>query len=89
MLLALLSIIDIMAGISILFPNFLGFYLGIIMLLKGGSSLLGSLTGSFTMAALGAVDIAAGLMLIFSVSLPLFWLVLLIKGVVSFVSSLS
>lgn len=85
----ILSIIDILAGISIVFPNFLGFYLGVIVSLKGLSSSIGGLAMGETMfLILGIVDIIAGLMLIFTFNIPWFWVILILKGLYGFVIDL-
>jgi len=81
MLLLALSIVDILVGISLMFPNFLGFYLGIIVLLKGLSSMLGIPTGNIGIVIMGVVDIIAGIMLLTSFSIPWFWLLPLLKGI--------
>ena len=81
MLLIVLSLIDILTGISLMFPNFLGFYLGIIVLLKGLSSMLGIPTGDIGIVIMGGIDIATGVMLLTGFSIPWFWLLPLLKGV--------
>jgi len=81
MLLLALSIIDILVGISLMFPNFLGFYLGVIVLLKGLSSMLGIPTGDIGIAIMGIIDIVAGIMLLVPFSVPWFWLLPMIKGI--------
>jgi ABC-type antimicrobial peptide transport system permease subunit len=81
MLLLLLSIIDVLVGISLMFPNFLGFYLGILVLLKGLSSMFGIPTGDIGIVTMGVIDIIAGIMLLTGFSIPWFWLLPLLKGV--------
>jgi len=84
MLLIALSLIDILTGIVLLFPNFLGnlgFYLGIIVLLKGLSSMLGIPTGDIGIVIMGFVDIISGLILILNFSIPWFWLLPTLKGI--------
>ena len=81
MLLLALSIVDILVGISLMFPNFLGFYLGVIVLLKGLSSMLGIPTGDIGIVIMGVVDIVAGIMLLTGFSIPWFWLLPMLKGV--------
>ena len=89
MFLTILSIIDIAVGISLIFPNFLGFYLGIITSLKGASSALGGITmKEFVFVILGIIDILAGLMLIFNFSIPWFWILPMVKGLFSLISGL-
>lgn len=89
MLLVILSVIDILVGVSLMFPNFLGFYLGIIVLLKGLSSMLGIPTGDIGIVIMGFIDIAAGAMLLSGFIIPWFWLIPLIKGVYSIIVGLA
>jgi uncharacterized membrane protein HdeD (DUF308 family) len=84
MLLVALSLIDILVGISLMFPNFLGFYLGILVILKGLSSMLGIPTGDLGIVIMGVIDIAAGIMLLTNFSIPWFWLFPMIKGIYCF-----
>jgi uncharacterized membrane protein HdeD (DUF308 family) len=81
--------IDILAGVSLLIPNFLGFYLGIAMLLKGLSSMLGLPTGDLGIVIMGIVDIIAGIMLLTNFSIPWFWIILMIKGVYSLIAGMA
>jgi ABC-type antimicrobial peptide transport system permease subunit len=87
MILLALSIIDVLVGITLMFPNFLGFYLGIIVLLKGLSSMLGIPTGDMGIVIMGVIDIIAALMLLLNFSIPWFWLLPLLKGVYSLIFS--
>jgi len=87
MILAILGLIDIIAGFTLLFPNFLAFYLGIVVLLKSLSSIIGGLA-SKAFLLLGVIDLITGLMLIFSFSLPWFWIIPVLKGLYSFVVGL-
>lgn len=89
MLLFILSIVDILTGISLMFPNFLGFYLGIIVILKGLSSMLGIPTGDLGIVVMGGIDLAAGVMLLTGFIVPWFWLIPMIKGVYSLIVGLS
>jgi hypothetical protein len=92
MFLIILSILDILAGLSLLFPNLLSaisFYLGIIVSLKGLSSLVGGISmKEFLFVVLGFVDILVGIMLLFSFSIPWLWILPMIKGVYSFIVGL-
>jgi uncharacterized membrane protein HdeD (DUF308 family) len=88
MLLALIGIIDIIAGITLLFPNFLGFYLGVILLLKSLTSIIGSLASKSLFVLLGIIDLIAGLMLVLNFNLPWIWAILVLKGFYSFVIGL-
>lgn len=83
MFLIALSIIDILVGISLIFPNFLGFYLGILVILKGLSSMLGIPTGDLGIVIMGVIDIIAGIMLLTNFIVPWFWLLPMIKGIYS------
>ena len=87
MLLWILSVIDVLAGISIAIPNFLGFYLGIIEIVKGGSSLLGGI-GDVGFAVLGVMDVIAGVLLLTGFSIPLFWALFILKGAFTVIFSL-
>jgi len=81
--------IDILAGISLLFPNFLGFYLGIAVLLKGISSMFGIPTGDVGIVIMGIIDIIAGIMLLLNFSIPWFWVLPILKGVYCLLFSFS
>lgn len=81
MFVTILSIIDILAGISLAIPNFLGFYLGIIMLLKGISSIVGSFASGFFFEIMGFIDLITGILLIFSFNIPWFWILPVLKGI--------
>jgi len=87
MILLFLSILDVLIGISLMFPNFLGFYLGIIAVLKGLSSMLGIPTGDIGIVIMGIVDIIAGVMLLTGFSIPWFWLLPMLKGAYSLIFS--
>lgn len=87
MILLLLSIIDVLVGVTLMFPNFLGFYLGIIVLLKGLSSMLGIPTGDIGIVVMGIIDLIAGAMLLTGFSIPWFWLLPMLKGVYSLIFS--
>jgi uncharacterized membrane protein HdeD (DUF308 family) len=88
MLLAIIGLIDIIAGLSLLFPNFLGFYLGVILLLKSLTSILGGIASKSLFFLLGIIDLVAGLMLVLNFNLPWVWLILIVKGLYSFVVGL-
>lgn len=88
MLLSIIGLIDIIAGITLLFPNFLGFYIGVIMLLKSLTSIVGGLASKSAFVLLGIIDLIAGLMLVLNFSLPWVWLILVLKGIYSFVVGL-
>ena len=88
MILVLLSLIDILVGICLIFPNFIGFYLGIAVLLKGLSSMLGIPSGDIGIVIMGVIDIIAGVMLLLSFNIPWFWLLPMLKGIYSFILGL-
>lgn len=87
MLLALISLLDIIAGIMLLFPGFgesIAIYVVILMLIKATSSLLGGALESPLIAILGLIDLFAALMIFFNFNMPWFWLLVLMKGIYSF-----
>ncbi len=88
MLLAILGFLDILVGISLMFPNFLAFYLGVIALIKGISSVIGSFATGFYFDFMGFIDLIAGIMLIFGFSIPWFWILPMIKGTYSLIVGL-
>jgi hypothetical protein len=88
MLLIILSLVDIAVGISLIFPNFLGFYLGIIVLIKGISSVVGAFASGFYFDIMGAIDLIAGILLLLSFNIPWFWLLPIIKGLFSLIAGL-
>ena len=82
MLLTILSLIDIVAGIFLLFKIFpgLAFWLGIIILLKGISSVVGSIFSKYFFDWMGFIDLIVGILLIFNLSVPWFWILPILKG---------
>jgi len=88
MLLLILGIVDVLVGVSLVFPNFLGLYLGIITIIKGLSSMLGLPTGDIIIVLFGLMDMAAGIMLLTGFSVPWFWLIIVIKGMFSVISGM-
>jgi len=88
MLLAILGFLDILVGISLLYPNFLAFTLGIIVLLKGISSVIGSFGTGFFFDFMGFIDLIAGIMLIFGFSISWFWVLPMVKGIYSLIVGL-
>ncbi|MFH1229182.1 MAG: hypothetical protein V1678_02025 [Candidatus Aenigmatarchaeota archaeon] len=87
MIMFLLGAIDILAGLSLVLPSFLGFYLGIIVLLKGISSMLGIASGNVMIIIMGLIDIATGILLLTSFYIPWFWLIPVAKGLISMITS--
>jgi hypothetical protein len=88
MIIAALGIIDILSAITLLFPNFLGFGLGVISLLKGLSSMIGFFSADLMIVALGVIDIVTGILLLTGFGLPWFWLIIMFKGIISVLSGL-
>jgi len=88
MILVILSLIDILAGISLIFPNFLVFYLGIIVTIKGASSIIGSFAMKYFFEVMGFIDLITGLMLLLGFSIPWFWILPIIKGIYSLIVGL-
>ncbi len=90
--LAAVSVLDILAGLAFLFPDFFGqefiFWVATLMLVKGIFSVGGSVLSGFFLDFLGGIDLAAGVMLLAGISFPLFWLAPFLKGLFSFVSGL-
>jgi uncharacterized membrane protein HdeD (DUF308 family) len=89
MILVVLGILDILGGISLIFPNFLVFYLGVIILIKGIFSIVGSFAAKYFLDFMGFLDLIVGLMLLFHFSIPFFWILPLIKGAYSLITGLS
>ncbi len=85
MILAILGLFDIIVGVSLAFPNFLVFYIGIIVLIKGISSIVGSFAAKYFFDFMGFIDVIAGVILLLNFSIPWFWLLPLIKGIYSLV----
>ncbi|MEM5872523.1 MAG: hypothetical protein QXD55_01545 [Candidatus Aenigmatarchaeota archaeon] len=89
MLLFILSLLDIMVGISLMIPNPIGFYLGILVLIKGLSSMLGIPTGDIGIVVMGFIDIIAGIMLLANFSIAWFWILPMLKGIYCLVVGLA
>jgi len=86
MLLFILGLFDILIGFALLTPNFFNpmlIYLAIIVLIKGGFSLIGSISQNYWFDWMGVVDIIAGFCLFFNLTIPYFWLLLILKGLYS------
>ncbi len=83
MLLAIISLIDIISGLLLMLPDIfppIVFYIAVLMILKSISSLIGGLLARSFIVILGLIDLFAGLMLLFNFNMPWFWLLLMIKG---------
>lgn len=90
MLVILLGILDIIATVALAtdYLSGIAFYLGVIMLIKGLLSVGGSIASKYFLDWMGAVDLVAGVLLIFSWNIPLFWILLGIKGIYSIISGI-
>ncbi|OGI12581.1 hypothetical protein A3K64_01605 [Candidatus Micrarchaeota archaeon RBG_16_36_9] len=89
LILALLGILDIIAGISLVLPNFIVLYIGIIFIFKGIFSIVGSFAAEYFFDIMGIIDLIAGIMLLTHFSIPFFWVLLMIKGAYSIIVGLS
>ena len=89
MLMALLGFLDILAGISLIFPNFLAFYIGLMVLIKGVSSVIGSFAVGFFFDVMGFIDLVVGIVLLLGFSVPWLWILPMIKGIYSIIAGLS
>jgi hypothetical protein len=88
MLLAIFAMIDFAAGLSLIFPNPLGFFIGALSAIKGLSSFVGGLgAGENSIIFMGVIDLLAGVMLIFNISLAYVWLIVLAKAAYSLLFS--
>ncbi len=90
MLLIALSLLDILGGILLIFPNqTLAFYVGILILIKAISSLLGSILAKDWIIFLGLIDLIVALMLLLNFSIPWFWIFPILKGTYSLIVGLA
>lgn len=90
---------DILAGISILYPHsflfglLFYFYLALFHFFKGGWSILASLAGNFYFDILGIIDVVTGIAmfaLYSEIDFAFFWIIgviILLKGLWSFLFS--
>jgi len=83
MLLVILGVIDVLVGITLIFPNFLVTWLAWIVLIKGIFSVGGSAAAGYFFDFMGWIDLVAAVLLFFNLSVPWFWLLPLVKGVYS------
>jgi uncharacterized membrane protein HdeD (DUF308 family) len=89
MILVILGFFDIIVGLSLLFHNFLAFYIGIIILIKGVSSVIGSFAAKYFFDFMGFIDLIAGVILLLNLSIPWFWILPMIKGIYSLVAGMT
>ena len=88
MLLAVISLIDLIAGVLLMLPDVfpqITFYVAVLLILKSISTLMGGLLERSFFVVLGLIDLLAGFMLLFNFIVPWFWLLLMIKGSYSFI----
>ncbi len=96
-----LSAMDILAGVSILYPSLpifgslFYFYLALFHIAKGGWSVLAAVVKNFYFDVLGYIDLTSGLIMFLmydQISFSFFWVVgvaVLLKGIWGFIFSLS
>jgi hypothetical protein len=93
MLVALFGLLDILAGLGLLFVNSVAatllFWLGMLMLVKGVVSVGGATMQKYYLDWMGWIDIIAGVCLLIQFSVPLLWILVLAKGLWSFFAGLS
>lgn len=84
MLLWLFGLLDILAGLGLLFlnsaPANLIFWLGILVLIKGIASVGGATLQKYFFDWMGWVDLIVGVCLLLHFSVPLLWLLVMAKG---------
>jgi len=87
-MLLILSLLDIIAGIYLLFgiKTFVSI-IGIFILLKGLASVFGSVVSKFYFDIMGIIDITIGLCLIFSLSINVLAFIIIIKGLFCIITS--
>ena len=86
MFVALLGFLDLFATAMLLWPDLWAdilVTLGIIYLIKGGISFVGSVLGGFWFDVMGIVDLLVAVSLIFAFEIPFLWVALLVKGLFS------
>ncbi len=83
MILFLLGLVDIIAGIIMVYPEIFSsvlFYFGFIVLLKGIFSFASSAMKNYWLDWMGIVDIITGMIILFSFSIPYFYILPISKG---------
>ncbi len=90
-MLLILSLLDILAGVflAVSLKGLVASLIGLIVLVKGLFSLAGSMSEKYFFDWMGWIDMITGVMLIFSLSVPMFWIIPIVKGVYSLVFSLN
>lgn len=82
------ALADLIGALLLVYPGVFGrlaFYIGLILLVKGAVSFLGSFLTGFFFEFMGALDIIAGICILLGWKVPILWVLLLIKGLWSFV----
>ena len=83
MFLLVLGLLDVVAGLTILFPEFfsqIAFYVAVITLLKGIFSFGSSALNNYWLDWMGTVDILTGIVILTGFSIPYFWVLPILKG---------
>ncbi len=91
MLLAIVSLVDILAAVLLMLPGIfpsIVFYVALLLLIKALSSLIGGLMDRGFVIILGLIDLLAAMMLLFNFYVPWFWLLMMLKGCFSFIMGL-
>ena len=88
-MLVLLALLDILAGITLVFSwaGQVVSIIGLLVLVKGIYSLTTSFTSKYFFDWMGWVDLITGIMLIFGLFVPFFWVLPILKGVYSLLFS--
>jgi len=84
MILFILGLLDLVAGLVIIFPDFLSFvafYIGIIILLKGIFSFGTAALNNHWLDWMGAIDIITGISILTGFSFQYLWVLPVMKGV--------
>ncbi|MCD6476753.1 MAG: hypothetical protein J7K26_01125 [Candidatus Aenigmarchaeota archaeon] len=85
MLLSLLGLLDIIAGLYVIFNiKILALYIGIFVLIKSISSLIGGIKSPMILI-MGIIDLLVALNIIYSWHIPWVAILILIKGVYSLI----
>ena len=91
--LLLFGIFDLFVGTALAarlwFAEIILFWTGVIVLLKGISSVIGGLATGFVLDFLGWIDLLAGISLVFGWSIPYLWAVVLLKAGYSIIIGLA
>ncbi len=83
MILLLLGLLDVIAGISLLYPGMffsILFYIAIAVLIKGFYSFGSSVLNNYWLDWMGAVDMVTGIIILTGLHVPYFWVIPVMKG---------